>query len=67
MRVLSLPSGVIENVETEEVDRVLSMVGEVFEIDEIDEHGCAWVTKYFTSEVRSRIRQAASFRSWLRA
>jgi hypothetical protein len=47
VRVLSLPSGVIETVEKEEVDRVLSMVGEVFEVDEIDEHGCAWVTKWW--------------------
>jgi hypothetical protein len=47
VRVRSLPSGVIEKVEAEEVDRVLSMLGEVFEIDEIDEHGCAWVTKWW--------------------
>lgn len=33
--------------EKEEVEKVMSMVGEEFEVDEIDEHGRAWVTKWW--------------------
>ncbi len=33
--------------EKDEIDKVMSMVGEEFEVDEIDEHGCAWVTKWW--------------------
>lgn len=47
VRVLSLPSGVIEKIEKGEVDRVLSMVGDLLEVEEIDEYGCAWVTKWW--------------------
>lgn len=47
VRVLSLPAGVIDMVDAEEVDRVKSMVGEVLEVEEIDEYGCAWVTKWW--------------------
>ena len=50
VRVLSIPVGVTERLEPEEVPRVLSMVGEEFEVDEIDEYGCAWVTKCWKVE-----------------
>ena len=41
-------------LEKNEVEKVTSMVGEEFEVDEIDEHGCAWVTKWWhTTESES--------------
>ena len=63
VRVLSLPSGVIEAVEKEEADRVLLMVGEVFEVDEIDKHGCApGSLSGGTSAPKEAMHTAARFR-----
>ena len=31
----------------EEREDVESMLGETFEVEEIDKHGCAWVTKWW--------------------
>ena len=47
VKVLALPSGVAERLEPDEAPHVRSMVGEVFEVDDIDEHGFAWVTKWW--------------------
>jgi hypothetical protein len=47
VRVVSLPTGVIDAVEGSEVERLSSMVGEVFEVGEVDEYGSAWVTKWW--------------------
>ena len=47
--MLAIPAGVAEKLEPEEFQRVKSMVGEVFKVDDIDEHGCAWVTKWWKS------------------
>ena len=33
--------------EDDELERVMSMVGEELEVDDIDKFGCAWVTKWF--------------------
>ena len=33
--------------EPDELERVMSMLGEEFEVEEIDEYGCAWVTKWW--------------------
>lgn len=33
--------------ENDEIEKVMSMVGDELEVDEIDEHGCAWVTKWW--------------------
>lgn len=50
MRVLAVPTGVTDKLESEEVERLHSMVGDVLEVDEIDDHGCAWVTKWWGAE-----------------
>lgn len=47
VRVLAIPPGVTDRLEPGEVERVQSMVGEELEVDDIDEHGCAWVTKWW--------------------
>jgi hypothetical protein len=53
VKVLALPTGVTDSLEPEEVERVKSMVGDVLEVDEIDMHGCAWVTKWWGAETES--------------
>lgn len=45
VRVLAIDSSI--KLERNEVEKVKSMIGEEFEVDEIDEHGCAWVTKWW--------------------
>lgn len=45
VRVLVIDSSI--RLEKDEVEPIMSMVGEEFEVDEIDEHGCAWVTKWW--------------------
>ena len=45
VRVLAIASSI--ELEKDEVEKVNSMVGEEFEVDEIDEYGCAWVTKWW--------------------
>ena len=45
VRVLAIDASI--KLDEDEVEKVMSMVGEEFEVDEIDEHGCAWVTKWW--------------------
>jgi hypothetical protein len=45
VRVLAIDPSI--KLEKDEVEKVNSMIGEEFEVDEIDEHGCAWVTKWW--------------------
>jgi len=45
VKVLAIDPSI--KLEKEELEKVNSMIGEEFEVDEIDEHGCAWVTKWW--------------------
>jgi hypothetical protein len=47
VRVVSVASSVLDRLEASERERVLSMVGEVFEVYEVDEWGGAWVEKWW--------------------
>ena len=50
VRVLSLSGQWLDNLPQDEKDRVLSMIGEVFEIDEIDDYGQPWVRKSWPNQ-----------------
>ena len=54
VRLLSLSGEWLENLPTNEKEDVLSMVGEVFEIEEIDAHGRPWVSRYWSGEQEGR-------------
>lgn len=45
--VVSISSSVLDLVETSERERVLSMVGGIFDVYEVDEWGGAWVEKWW--------------------
>ncbi len=48
VKVLAIDASI--KPEKDEAEKVMSMVGEEFEVDEIDEHGCAWVTKWWRTK-----------------
>lgn len=50
VRVLGLSGGWLESLPVEEKVNVLSMVGEVFVVEEIDEYGQPWVRKSWPNE-----------------
>ena len=55
VRVLSIRASVVARLTANERADVLSMMGEVFEVYEIDEWGSAWVEKWWKdSEDESR-------------
>lgn len=45
VRLLELSPSFLESLPKEEIEDVLSMIGEVFEVYEIDEHGSPWIEK----------------------
>ncbi|WP_454831321.1 hypothetical protein [Pseudoxanthomonas wuyuanensis] len=45
VRLIGLTGQWLEDLPADEKSAVLSMVGEVFEVEEIDEYGQAWVRK----------------------
>lgn len=47
VRVLNFDKTILKNLALDEQKDVNSMVGEVLEVEEIDEYGCAWVTKWW--------------------
>jgi hypothetical protein len=47
VRVVSVASSILDRLEASERERVLSMVGEIFDVYEIDEWGGAWVEKWW--------------------
>ena len=47
VRVLSIPESLKASLAQSESERVTSMIGEVFEIYEIDDHGQVWVEKWW--------------------
>jgi hypothetical protein len=50
VRLLSLSGQWLNDLPHDERDRVLSMIGEVFEVEEIDEYGQPWVRKSWPNE-----------------
>jgi hypothetical protein len=50
VRVLSLSGKWLDNLASAEKNDVLSMIGEIFEVEEIDEYGQAWVRKLWPDE-----------------
>ena len=51
VRVVQLSGSWFEQLPPEERVRVESMIGEVFPVEEIDEHGQPWVRKSWPNEV----------------
>ena len=54
VRLLSLSGNWLEELPHEEKQDVLSMIGEVFEVEEIDEHGHPWVRKSWPNEAEGK-------------
>lgn len=51
VRLLSLSGQWLEDLPAEERSDVMSMVGEIFVVEEIDEYGHPWVRKSWLNEV----------------
>ena len=47
VRVVSLSQSFLNSLPPDEVEDVRSMIGEKFTVEEIDEHGSAWVSKWW--------------------
>lgn len=47
VRILSVDDSILNKLESDEKARVMSMIGEMFEVYEIDEYGQAWVEKWW--------------------
>jgi hypothetical protein len=47
VRVVSCPPGVMAKLSAEERNDVASMVGKEYLVEEIDDHGSAWVTQWW--------------------
>jgi hypothetical protein len=54
VRVLEVTPYLKDRLPAQEWQRLQSMVGEVFEVYEIDEYGGTWVEKWFESEDEGR-------------
>ncbi len=47
VRVLNLDEKIYDDIPQEEIEYIRSMIGEVFEIEEIDNYSQPWVTKWW--------------------
>ena len=56
VRLLELSGDWLEQLPDDEKSDVLSMIGEVHEVYEIDEYGLAWVSKSWPEESEGRYR-----------
>jgi hypothetical protein len=45
VRLLELSPRFFESLPAEEVEDIRSMIGEVFEVKEVDQYGCVWIEK----------------------
>jgi len=54
VRILGLSGNWLAELPADEKPDVLSMIGEVFEVQEIDEHGHPWVRKSWPNEDEGR-------------
>lgn len=50
VRLLSLSGNWLEELPPDEKQDVMSMIGEIFDVEEIDEHGHPWVRKSWPNE-----------------
>ena len=50
VRIVALSDSFLRALPEDEVDDVRSMIGEILEVYEIDEYGCAWVGKGWSNE-----------------
>lgn len=56
VRLLTLSGSWLEELPAEEKTDVLSMIGEVFEVEEIDDYGHAWVRKSWSNDAEGTCR-----------
>jgi hypothetical protein len=56
VRLLSLSGNWLDELPPDEKTSVLSMIGEVFEVEEIDEYGHPWVSKLWPNEQQETCR-----------
>lgn len=54
VRLLSLSGQWLEELPPEEKQDVLSMIGEIFEVEEIDEYGHPWIRKSWSNEAEGK-------------
>jgi hypothetical protein len=54
VRLLSLSGQWLEDLPAEERSEVMSMVGEIFVVEEIDEYGHPWVRKSWSNEAQGK-------------
>jgi len=54
VRLLRLSGQWLDDLPKDEKADVLSMIGGVFEVEEIDEHGHAWIRKSWPNEAEGR-------------
>ena len=57
VKLLSLPESLLYEIPKEEVMRLKTMIGEIFQVYEIDKWGGVWVEKYFkkkTDKINNR-------------
>jgi len=54
VRLLGLSGKWLDELAADEKQDVLSMIGEVFEIEEIDEHGHPWIRKSWLDETEGK-------------
>jgi hypothetical protein len=50
VRVLTLPETFLGSLPAEDAKYVREMIGGIFEVEEINEHGHAWVTKWWNRD-----------------
>ena len=50
IRLLRLSGKWIEDLPVDEKQGVLSMIGKVFEVEDIDEYGCPWIRQSWPNE-----------------
>lgn len=50
VRLITLSGKWLDELPADEKGDVLSMIGEVFEVEEVDEHGHAWIRKSWPNE-----------------
>ena len=50
VRLIALSGKWLDELSDDEKQDVLSMIGEVFEVEEIDEHGHPWIRKSWPNE-----------------
>jgi hypothetical protein len=56
VRLLRLSGEWFDELPADEKQDVLSMIGEVFEVEEIDEHGYPWIRKSWPNQAEGRCR-----------